>query len=106
MSFAAVVGLVAVYEAAATKMTALRHRGGLLGSRFGLFIAATMLTTLVASLATSPFAIYHLKRIALCGLLANLVAVPVMAMWIMPLGILSFLLMPLGLESLGLVPMG
>lgn len=106
MSFAAVVGLVAVYEAAAPRMTGLRHRGGLFGSGIGLFIAATLLTTLVASLATAPFAIYHFNRIALYGLLANLVAVPVMAMWIMPLGILSFLLMPLGLESLGLVPMG
>lgn len=106
MSFAAVVGLVAVYEAAAPRMTALRHRGGLFGSRICLFIAATMLTTLIASLATAPFAIYHFNRIALYGLLANLVAVPVMAMWIMPLGIVSFLLMPFGLESLGLVPMG
>lgn len=106
MSFAAVVGLVAVYESAAPKLTALRHRGGILGSRVGLFVAATLLTTLVASLATAPFAIYHFNRIALYGLLANLVAVPVMAMWIMPLGIVSFLLMPLGLESIGLVPMG
>lgn len=106
MSFAAVVGLVAVYEAAAPKMTALRHRGGIFGSRIGLFVAATLLTTLVASLATAPFAIYHFNRVALYGLLANLVAVPVMAMWIMPLGIVSFLLMPFGLESLGLVPMG
>lgn len=106
MSFAAVVGLVAVYEAAAPGMTGLRHRGGVLGSRIGLFIAATLLTTLVASLATAPFAIYHFNRIALYGLLANMVAVPVMAMWIMPLGIVSFLLMPFGLESLGLVPMG
>jgi competence protein ComEC len=106
MSFVAVVGLAAVYEAAAPKMTALRHRGGVLGSRIGLFVAATVLATLVASLATAPFAIYHFNRITLYGLLANLVAVPVMAMWIMPLGILSFLLMPLGLKSLGLVPMG
>lgn len=106
MSFAAVVGLVAVYEAAAPRMTALRQRGGLLGSRIGLFVAATLLTTLVASLATAPFAIYHFNRIALYGLLANLVAVPVMAMWIMPFGIVSFLLMPVGLEYLGLAPMG
>lgn len=106
MSFAAVVGLVAVYEFAAPRMTARRHRGGVLGSRVGLFVAATLLTTLVASLATAPFAIYHFNRIALYGLLANLVAVPVMAMWIMPFGIVSFLLMQLGLESLGLVPMG
>ena len=106
MSFAAVVGLVAVYEAAAPAMSRVRQRGGILGSRIGLFIAATALTTLVAGAATAPFAIYHFNRVALYGLAANLVAVPVMAMWIMPFGILSFLLMPLGLESLGLVPMG
>ena len=101
-----VVGLVAIYEVTATRMSALRHRGGILGSRIGLFVAATLLTSLVASLATAPFAIYHFNRIALFGLMANLVAVPVMAMWIMPLGIVSFLLMPVGLESLALVPMG
>ena len=106
MSFAAVVGLVAVYEAAAPAMSRVRQRGGILGSRVGLFIAATALTTLVAGSATAPFAIYHFNRVALYGLAANLVAVPVMAMWIMPFGILSFLLMPFGLESLGLVPMG
>lgn len=106
MSFAAVVGLVAVYEAAAPAMSRVRQRGGVLGSRVGLFIAATALTTLVAGSATAPFAIYHFNRVALYGLAANLVAVPVMAIWIMPFGILSFLLMPLGLESLGLVPMG
>jgi competence protein ComEC len=39
-------------------------------------------------------------------LLANLTAVPIMAMWIMPFGILGFLLMPFGLEGLALVPMG
>jgi competence protein ComEC len=106
MSFAAVVGLVAVYETAAPSMNRLRQRGGIFGSRVGMFIAATMLTTLVASSATAPFAIYHFNRIALYGLLANLAAVPVMAMWIMPFGILAFLLMPFGLESLALVPMG
>ncbi len=106
MSFAAVVGLVAIYEVTASRMSAMRQRGGIFGSRIGLFIVATLLTTLVASLATAPFAIYHFNRIALYGLMANLVAVPVMAMWIMPLGIISFLLMPAGLESLALVPMG
>jgi competence protein ComEC len=106
MSFAAVVGLVAVYETAAPSMNRVRQRGGIVGSHVGLFIAATMLTTLVASSATAPFAIYHFNRIALYGLLANLAAVPIMAMWIMPFGILAFLLMPFGLEGLALVPMG
>lgn len=106
MSFAAVVGLVAVYEASGPSLSRIRRRGGVFGSRIGLFIAATALTTLVASTATAPFAIFHFNRIALYGLAANLIAVPVMAMWIMPFGLLSFLLMPLGLESLGLAPMG
>lgn len=106
MSFAAVVGLVAIYEVISSRMSAMRQRGGIFGSRIGLFIAATLLTTLVASLATAPFAIYHFNRIDLYGLMVNLVAVPVMAMWIMPLGIISFLLMLAGLESLALVPTG
>lgn len=106
MSFAAVVGLVAVYEASAPTFNRLRQRGGLFASRICLFLIATMLTTLIASAATAPFAIYHFNRIALYGMVANLVAVPVMAMWIMPFGLLSFLLMPFGLESMGLIPMG
>ena len=74
----------------------------------GLVALSAMAVLLLApeSLLSAPFPIYHFNRIALYGLLANLVAVPVMAMWIMPLGILSFLLMPLRLESLGLVRMG
>jgi len=86
----------------------MRQGGGILGSRIGLFIAATLLTTLVASLATAPFAVYHFNGIALYGLLANAIAVPVMAMWIMPFALVSLVMMSFGLESLGLglVPMG
>ena len=101
MSFAAVIALVAVYEYAAPRTAAWRERGGILSSRIAMFVAATILTTVVASLATAPFAIYHFNRVALFGLLANMLAVPMMAMWIMPTGLLSMLLMPLGLEWVG-----
>ena len=40
------------------------------------------------------------------SLLANLLAVPLMGLWIMPWGLLALVLMPLGFESLALVPMG
>ena len=105
MSFAAVVALVAVYEAAAPRLGEWRQSGWL-GSRFGLFIAATLLTTLVATLATAPFAIFHFNRIALYGLAANMVAVPLTAFWIMPCAVAAFALMPFGLESFALAPMG
>lgn len=39
-------------------------------------------------------------------MLANLLAVPLMAVWIMPLGLLALLLMPLHLEAMALTPMG
>ena len=105
MSFAAVVALIAVYEAAAPRLSRVRRDGGA-GTRIGLFLAATLLTTGVATLATAPFAGHHFNRLALYGLLANMIAVPLMALWIMPLAIAGFLLVPFGGEALALVPMG
>ncbi len=64
------------------------------------------LTTLVAGAATAPFAIYHFNRFADYGLIANLLAVPLTALWIMPWAIAAMALMPFGLESLALAPMG
>ncbi len=65
-----------------------------------------MLTSLIASLATAPFALYHFNRVAVAGLLANMIAVPATGLWIMPWAIGAFLLMPFGLEGAALAPMG
>jgi competence protein ComEC len=104
MSFAAVVALVAGYEALR------RHRGSFFANRgvpakLGLYLAGVALTSVIATLATSPFAIYHFNRVAVFGLAANLVAVPLTGFWIMPWALAAFALMPLGLEGLALVPM-
>lgn len=104
LSFAAVIALVAFYEWLRARSTSRTER------RFGarrilLYFAAVMATTLVASLATAPFAAYHFNRVAVAGLIANLIAVPTTALWIMPWGLLAMVLMPLGLESLALAPM-
>lgn len=107
MSFAAVVALIAAYETLASRL--LRRAGGRergLWRRVALYLAGIGLTTLVASAATSVFAIYHFNRLAAYGLAANLVAVPLMGFWIMPWGLVALALMPLGLERLALAPMG
>ena len=65
-----------------------------------------MMTTAIASTATAPFALYHFQQVASYGLLTNLLAVPLTALWIMPWGLAAYLLMPLGLEALALAPMG
>ncbi len=59
-----------------------------------------------AGLATAPFALYHFNRFALYGVAANLIAVPLTGLWIMPWAIVAFALMPFGLEGIGLAPMG
>lgn len=108
MSFAAAIALVAAYEAAAER--GIWRRDGDAPPRFGrgiwLYAAGVAFTSLVASLATAPFVLYHFNQVAKFGLLANLVAVPVTALWVMPAAMLSFLLLPFGWERLALVPMG
>jgi competence protein ComEC len=105
MSFAAVVALIAVYERSHARLSAWRQGQGF-GRRILLYVLGVALTTVVASLATSPVAIAHFGRLAAWGLAANLIAVPVMALWIMPWALAAFVLMPFGLEHLALVPMG
>jgi competence protein ComEC len=110
MSFAAVVALIAVWEMAAPWRRRLHERAELLEHRWlwrlGAGFAASLATTLIASVATGAFAAYHFNRLSLLGVVANLLGVPLTGFWIMPWGLLAMLLMPLGLERFALVPMG
>lgn len=105
MSFAAVLALVAAYEAWGG-VFARWHRGAGPFRRILLHLAAIAFTSLIAGLATAPFALYHFDRFVTYGLLGNILAVPITAFWVMPWAIVSFLLMPFHLERLGLLPMG
>jgi competence protein ComEC len=104
MSFAAVVALVAVYEA--FRPGALTAGGAVgPGRRLLVYLAGVALTSLIASAATTPFSAFHFNRVALYGLIANIIAVPITGFWIMPWGVAVLLLMPVGLEALALAPM-
>lgn len=105
MSFAAVIALIALYEVV-TQRQANRTRDPSWTSRIFRYIAMTILASLVASLATAPFALYHFNRPALYGVAANLAAVPLTSIWVMPWAVAAVFLMPFGLEALALVPMG
>src|SRR5262249_4182424 len=70
------------------------------------YFAAIAVTTLVATVGTEPFAIYHFHHLILYSPLANVIAVPISATWTLPWGVVACLLMPFGLEKLALVPMG
>ena len=64
------------------------------------------LTTLVASTAIAPFAVFHFHRMTEYGLIANLLAAPIVSLLIMPMALLALIAMPLGLEAWPLKAMG
>jgi competence protein ComEC len=104
MSFAAVTALIAAYEAVGDRLTSWLYGGGP-ARRAMTYLVGVALTTIIASAATGVFAAHHFGRIAYFGLAANLIAVPLTAIWVMPWAIISIVLLPFGLEVLALAPM-
>lgn len=104
MSFAAVAALVAFYEAWRGRIAAWHRDAGAL-KRLGLYAVGIAFTTIVTTVATAPFTVYHFNRLPLYSVAANVVAVPITGFWVMPWAIAACLLMPVHLESLALMPM-
>lgn len=107
MSFAAVVSLIAVVEweqarrARRTEPAAPRAFAGV--RRYMRGIATT---SLVGSMATAPYAVFHFDRATHYAVLGNLLAMPVMGFVTMPAAALSVILMPFGLDAWPLRIMG
>jgi len=106
LSFAAVVALIAVYEEIRERRFRADRASRRWPWRIALYVGGVALSSLVAGAATTPFALYHFNRLAAFGLAANLAAVPLTALWVMPCAVVAFALMPFGLERLALAPMG
>ena len=101
MSFAATLALVAGYErglswARAGANSSLGARAALWGVRE---VASLVLASLLAGLATTPYAAYHFHRLAPYGVLANLLAMPIVSVWVMPMGILGVVAIPFGFDA-------
>ena len=105
MSFSAVLALIAGYDALRPWLRRL-HGDGSWWRRFASYVTALALTSALAGTASTPYGQYHFGHIQLYYVLANMAAVPLTALWVMPLGMVALLLMPLGLEAVALVPMG
>ncbi|EWY42155.1 competence protein ComEC [Skermanella stibiiresistens SB22] len=105
MSFGAVTALIAAYEVISPAWRRLRLNRGPFG-RAMLQIAGIVVTSVVASLATTPFSMFHFQQIQYYGVLSNMIAVPVTSFWVMPLCLISYLAMPFGLDQPFLVLVG
>jgi competence protein ComEC len=101
MSFAATLGLVALVQIGMPHLFAAPDnsataRVALWGGRE---IAMLALASLVAGLATTPYAAFHFHRVTPYGVLANLAAMPVVSALVMPAGLLGLVAMPFGFDG-------
>ncbi|OAM84186.1 hypothetical protein A3840_00835 [Devosia elaeis] len=100
LSFAAVIGLIGIYEmprpfeAANTRL-----------ERLWRLVAATAWTSFIAGLATLLFSAYHFQQTAPLSVLGNVMALPFVGL-IMWAGVAAMLLMPFGLDGLCFQLMG
>ena len=104
MSFSAVLALISGYAALRPWLSKLH--GQSIRRRFAGYVLALALTSTLAGTASAPYGAYHFGRVQVYFVIANMAAVPLTALWVMPLGLLSLPLMPLRLEFLLLKPMG
>ncbi len=99
MSFAATTALVAVFAA-------LRNAHAPRLPKALRPVAAVVISSAVAGLATAPFGAAHFNQFAYYGLIANLLSVPLMGVLVIPAAVVATCLMPFGAEGLPLWVMG
>lgn len=103
MSFAATMALVALFEMMKRPPgePALPTPGPLIGALQATTrgIGGVLLISLVAGLATDPFAIYHFQRFAVYALPSNLIAAPIMSFLVAPMAAVAAVLAPFGLAD-------
>ncbi|RRN63161.1 ComEC/Rec2 family competence protein [Caulobacter sp. 602-1] len=100
MSFAATAALVALAESWPQPVKEISTPWWIRWPQAGLtWLAASVAASLVAGLATAPFAMQHFNRVAVWGLPANLAVAPLSSFVIMPFLAVGTLLEPFGMGA-------
>jgi competence protein ComEC len=109
MSFSAVVGLIAGAEWMRNRAHDPGPTPGPAG-KFARWVVAGMLgiltTTIIATIATGPFAAYHFQIANPYGLIGNALALPIVSILVMPAGVIGMLLIGFGLDPIAWEVMG
>lgn len=99
LTFAATLSIVALYERFGHVFF---HAHASVIQKIFLYFLGLMITSLAVTFYTAPLAIIHFNRMAIFGIVANMLIVPLSSFWIMPMAMLSFIAMPLGWDALPL----
>jgi competence protein ComEC len=105
MSFSATIALVAGFEALRARpwwrATQTDRRW-----RFAKPVLGVAMTSLIAGLASGPISAFHFNTASPYGLLANVLAVPMMGLVVMPAAVVGVAAIPFGLDALPFTIMG
>ncbi|AKC07065.1 MULTISPECIES: ComEC/Rec2 family competence protein [Rhizobium/Agrobacterium group] len=113
MSFAATIALVSAY-AFWSRWRTDRERLFIgrkpawlkVAEMMGAVIGGVITTSLIGGLSTAIYSVEHFHRVTTYGLFANLAAMPLMSLIVMPFALIAMLLMPFGLDAPFLKIMG
>ncbi|MGE8126800.1 ComEC/Rec2 family competence protein [Methylobacterium sp. NPDC080182] len=100
MSFGAVAGLIACARLIDGRLL-VRPGAGRIGRLVGTGLSAitgTLATTLVAQVATAPFATYHFQTVQPFGLVGNALTLPLVSLVVMPAAVIGCLAYPFALD--------
>lgn len=95
LSFSAVLCLISGYEIYNRNKQFFGSSKGIWGW-IKLYVFGNIYSSFLGSIVTGPFVIYHFYKFASYSILMNLVAVPIMSFFMMPLVIIWLVLMPFG----------
>ncbi len=91
LSFAAVLGIIFIYQRLSHLTAAIKIQASERGHIFIGHIINLFLVSLAAQIATIPLTIYYFNRLSLISVLANLIVIPMIAV-IVALGMVALLL--------------
>lgn len=99
LTFAAVTGLVALFNSRLGQWLSSPRQNAGWGSRTLQHVAGLLVTGVIAEALLSATALYHFNQTGTYGVLANLIAIPWTGFVVMPLLIVALLLDPLGIAA-------
>ena len=107
MSFAAVTALIVTYQMLRDfePLKNLKHTPSSSWLKPFYYLGGIWITSIIATIATAPFAIYHFQNVSYMGPVGNMLAIPVFSLLLMPSALISLILMPFGLEALAFIPL-
>lgn len=114
MSFAATAALIGAYawwSDRRSRRPAARHEasatlaGGILKA-IARHMTGLVMVSLIAGLATTVYGAYHFQRVSPLSLVANLAAMPIVSVLVMPFAVAAMAAMPFGLDGVFLDILG